>query len=137
MDLIGTGILNWPREERVFDRYGVVALWPYDDERRNEPLPFTYEPFEGLKGQLIAKVLEPRKSEHIGDIFRGFLPETPEIGEEIILGEGTVFYMQEDDRTYIGLKPDDGRKKDWLDPKKLYRAHAQYVELYFKSIPAS
>ncbi len=42
--------------------------------------------------------------------------------------------MQEDDRTYIGLKPGDGRKTDWLDPKKLYRAHAQYVELYFKEI---
>ena len=77
-------------------------------------------------------MLEARKSEHVGDLFRGFFPETPEVGEEIILGEGSVFYMQEDDRIYIGLKPNDGRKKDWLDPKKLYRAHAQYVELYFK-----
>ncbi len=77
-------------------------------------------------------MLEARKSEHIGDLFRGFFPETPEVGEEIILGEGSVFYMQEDDRIYIGLKPNDGREKDWLDPKKLYRAHAQYVELYFK-----
>ncbi len=131
MKLIGTGILNWPRDERVFDRYGLVGLWPRDNEH-GDPLPMDVVPLDGFKGQLIAKVLESRKSTHIGDYVRGIFPETPEVGEEIILGEGTVFYEVVEDRTFIGLKPDDGRKTDWLDPKKLYRAHQQYVEIYFK-----
>lgn len=133
MELIGTGILNWPREERVFDRYGVVALWPRGNED-GTPLPMDIVPLEGIRGYLIAKVLEVRQSHHIGDLFRGFFPTTPEFGEEIVLGEGVVFYEVHDDRTFIGLKPEDGRKKDWLDPKKLYRAHQQYVELHFKEM---
>jgi len=132
MNLIGTGILNWPRKERVYDRYGLVALWPRDDEM-GAPLPMDIHPLDGVRGQLIAKVLEARGSTHIGDIFRGFLPETPEVGEEIVLGEGVVFYeAHEEGQIFIGLKPEDGRTKDWMDPKKLYRAHAQYVALYFK-----
>ncbi len=132
MNLIGTGILNWPRHERVYDRYGVVALWPRDDEH-GDPLSMDVVPLEGIRGQLIAKVLEARKSSHIGDLFREIYPVTPEVGEEIVLGEGIVFYdVNSDGRTFIGLKPEDGRTNDWLDPKKLYRAHAQYVELYFK-----
>lgn len=91
-------------------------------------------PLDGVTGQLIAKVLKVRESKHIGDLFRGFFPTTPEVGEEIILGEGDVFYEVVEGEVHIGLRPRDGRKKDWLDPKKLYRAHAQYVELYFKGM---
>ena len=131
MNLIGTGILNWPRQERVFDRYGLVGLWPRDNDH-GESLPMDIVPLDGFRGQLIALVLEARKSTHIGDLFRGFFPETPEVGEEIILGEGVVFYEMTEGKVLIGLKPEDGRKADWLNPKKLYRAHSQYVELYFK-----
>ena len=131
MKLIGTGILSWPRYERIGDRYGLVGLFPRDNEDE-DALPMDIVPLDGFKGQLIAKVLEARKSKHIGDFFRGFFPTTPEVGEEIILGEGTVFYEAVDDEIFIGLKPEDGRKTDWLDPEKLYRAHQQYVELYFK-----
>ena len=134
MNLIGTGILNWPRKERVNDRYGIVALWPRDDEY-GTPIPMDINPLEGMRGELIAKVLEARQSTHIGDLFREIYPVTPEVGEEIVLGEGVVFYeLHEDGQVFIGLKPDDGRKEDWLDPKMLYRAHAQYVELYFKTV---
>ncbi len=129
--LIGTGVLNWPRGERVSDRYGVVALWPLDDEY-GQPLPMDVTPLDGVKGQLIAKVLIARESKHIGDLFRGFFPTTPEVGEEIVLGEGDVFYEVVEDHIHIGLRPRDGRKSDWLNPEKLYRAHAQYVELYFQ-----
>ncbi len=133
LNLIGTGILNWPTTERVNDRYGIVALWPQDDPYGQAPLPMAPKPLDGVRGQLIAKVLETRESTHIGDLFRKIYPVTPEVGEEIVLGEGVVFYqMEADGRTYIGLKPEDGRSNDWMDPKKLYRAHAQYVELYFK-----
>jgi len=132
MNLIGTGILNWPRKERVSDRYGLVAVWPRGDEL-GKPLPMDIHPLDGVRGQLIAKVLEAKESTHIGDLFREIYPEMPEVGEEIVLGEGIVFYeAHEDGRIFIGLMPEDGRTNDWLDPKKLYRAHAQYVELYFK-----
>jgi len=132
LNLIGTGILNWPRKERVHDRYGLVALWPRDDEM-GAPIPMDIHPLDGVRGQLIAKVLEAKESTHIGDLFREIYPVTPEVGEEIVLGEGVVFYeAHEDGEVFIGLKPDDGRANDWLDPKMLYRAHAQYVELYFK-----
>lgn len=128
MILIGTGILNWPREERVHDRYGVVALYSEEDEL----LPMEVKPLK-VRGQLIATVLEARQSRHIGDLFREIYPVTPEVGEEIVLGEGVVFYeTHPDGRTFIGLRPEDGRRTDWLDPEKLYRAHQQYVELYFK-----
>lgn len=32
----------------------------------------------------------------------------------------------------VGLKPEDGRKTDWLNPHNLYRAHEQTVRLYFE-----
>jgi len=79
-------------------------------------------------GTLIAIVKETRPSGHVGDFFRGLQPSTPKIGERIELGTGTIFY---DDHETIGLRPDDGRDRDWLDPRKLYRLHDQTVELYF------
>ena len=61
LNLIGTGILNWPRKERVHDRYGLVAVWPRDDEL-GAPLPMDIHPLDGVRGQLIVKVLEARAS---------------------------------------------------------------------------
>jgi len=74
MNLIGTGILNWPSTERVSDRYGIVALWPRDDAYGEAPLPMDIHPLDGFRGQLIAKVLEARKSTHVGDLFREIYP---------------------------------------------------------------
>ena len=34
----------------------------------------------------------------------------------------------------IGLKPEDGRTKDWLNPQAFYRLHLSKVKLYFEEI---
>lgn len=126
---LGVGILNWPRGERISDRYGCVTLAEdvegdkYVDLVRLKP---------GLKGKLEAHVLETRQSWHIGDWARGVFPETPEVGEVILLGEGLLFYDLVDGIVHVGLKPEDERKHDWLNIKKLYRAHEQTVELFFE-----
>jgi len=128
--LMGKGILNWPTGERIFDRYGLVGLWSETALSIKDLLSFDIEPVEGIKGKLVVKVIEPRRSQHIGDFFHGFSPTTPDVGEEIILGEGSVFY----ENGFVGLEPDEGRRTFWLKPKKLYRAHQQLVELYFEKL---
>ncbi len=132
--VLGEGVLTWPRYERVGDRYGVVNLMTAPVENLND-FSFTPDyvtlggdPFAGSDGKLVATVLETRQSGHIGDIFRGFYPETPEVGEVIELGEGKLFF--DDDET-VGLEPNDGREADWLDPLALYRCHEQTVRLEF------
>ncbi len=86
----------------------------------------------GRRGELVAEVLETRESTHIGDWARGLGPETPEVGERLVLGQGTAFVeVAFDDADSIGLRPDDGRDEDWLDPGMLYRAHEQTVKLIF------
>ncbi|MFH0892455.1 MAG: hypothetical protein V1867_06785 [Candidatus Falkowbacteria bacterium] len=122
--LLGTGILNWDRGERVSDRYGTVKLFAFLGQE--DTCAFNTE-LQGQNGQLVAKVLKTRHSDHIGDLFRGVFPETPEVGEEIVLGRGELFF----ERDAVGLRPDDGRESLWLDIRKLYRAHLQTVELFF------
>ena len=75
-----------------------------------------------------------RESNHIGDLFHGFMPKTPEIGEVIELGEGNVFYDIDEFGENIGLKPSDNRKTFWLNPKMLYRCHSQTVDVYFRKV---
>jgi hypothetical protein len=131
---LGTGRLSWPRFERIGDRYGTVMLMA-DGDSFTEPSRYIW-PSNGPVGQrgtLVAEVLETRDSTHIGDLFRGFFPETPEVGERIVLGEGTFFTEETDfGALLLGLRPDDGRDSDWLDPPKLYRAHEQTVRLTFE-----
>lgn len=121
--------MEWNGSERRSDRYGAVSLWN-DKGGKN----FTRE-LEGKYGKLIAKVLKTRKSDHLGDFARGIFPTTPTKGEMITLGEGTLFFEAQGDVDTVGLKPKDGRKSDWLDPKALYRVHQQTVKLYFEEIP--
>lgn len=131
---LGTGRLSWPRFERVGDRYGTVMLMA-DGDSFTEPSRYVRPNNApvGQRGTLVAEVLEARESTHIGDLFRGFFPETPEVGERIILGEGTFFTEETDfGALLLGLRPDDGRDSDWLDPPKLYRAHEQTVRLTFE-----
>ena len=121
--LLGVGRLNWNRGERITDRYGAINLWR--DEDNTIALP---KKFEGQIGQLIAVVKETRQSTHIGDLFRGLFPITPKVGETFVLGEGAYFTNGDT----VGLRPDDRRNTDWLDPEILYKLHAQTVELYFQ-----
>jgi hypothetical protein len=132
--VLGEGILTWPRGERVSDRYGLVMLMK-DGDSWTSPTGYIGldRSIDGARGTLTAEVLETRQSTHIGDLFRGLFPVTPEVGERITLGTGTVFFDRGDDHEdEIGLRPDDGRDSDWLDPKALYRAHEQTVRLTFE-----
>lgn len=124
--LVGTGILNWPKSERVCDRYGFVMLLNSD----GKSIPIGYG-LEGQRGTLRAVVTETRDSYHVGDAFRGLIPSRPDVGDVMELGTGTVVYSRE--FMAIGLKPDDGREDDWLDPKVLYRLHHQTVNLFFEA----
>ena len=133
---IGRGVLNWPRVERIGDRYGAVVLLeePLGDPIANfdkviPPVELKQPPDGELRGWLVAVVEETRQSGHLGDVFDGVRPKTPEVGEEILLGSGTLFF----EGPTVGLSPDDGRKTRWLDIRKLYRAHDQTVALYFVS----
>ena len=131
--LIGSGVLNWPSDERVGDRYGCVLLFTTpDSENQANFTPAVFgEAMAGRKGSLLAIPIETRKSYHIGDFCNGFAPTVPEVGEEITLGSGTIFCETRNGYDYVGLSPDDGRETFWLDPKALYRVHHQTVDLYF------
>jgi hypothetical protein len=130
---LGVGVLTWARGERVSDHYGSVYLMPEGHNsmvQDDSHIPLVHP--EGGQGRLIAEVIKTRKSTHIGDFFRGFSPETPEVGDRLILGEGTLFFDTEDWGDQVGLTPDDDRETDWLDPSVLYKAHEQTVRLLFE-----
>lgn len=140
--LLGQGELSWRGSERRSDRYGTVGLFTQTDrtfmgnESYGDELKYVLvQKFEEQTGTLVAEVVETRQSLHIGDIFRGIFPSVPEVGERITLGTGEFFVEREDARVYVGLKPEDGRDSDWLDPKALYRCHQQTVQLWFEVRP--
>jgi hypothetical protein len=132
--VVGEGRLTWAGSERRSDRYGAVVLMHDGDSLiRSSGYVQPDRSLAGRRGSLVAEVLEVRGSTHIGDLFRGLSPSIPEVGERITLGAGTAFVEKAwDDVEAIGLRPDDGRGEDWLDPKALYRAHEQTVRLIFE-----
>ncbi len=106
--LLSKGNLTWNADERRTDRYGSVRL-------NNDNKPVLVEPkcdeLEGKLGRLIAVVIEPVKSPHMGDLFRGFKPSTPEIGEEVSFGEGELFIE------HYGQAPHEKGEHEILDDK--------------------
>ena len=128
--VLGTGVLNWSKGERQTDRYGTVKLFVSPDQR-DDNLVNLLRNVEGQSGRLIAYVRESRDSYHVGDLHRGIGPVRPRVGERIVLGEGTLFF-EPSDVGAVGLRPSDGRDTDWLDPRALYRAHHQTVDLIFQ-----
>src|SRR5690606_29829454 len=95
--LIGTGRLSWAPHERRSDRYGTVLLM-VDGDSWTEPKAYVDldQAHVGQHGALAAEVVETRDSTHIGDVFRNMYPETPEVGDVIVLGAGTVFFESTD-----------------------------------------
>jgi hypothetical protein len=136
--LLGTGALTWDKGERVGDRYGIIYLHTMNSRGEHiSAMSFDTElatklATESVRGKLIAVVKEARDSTHIGDLFRGVSPETPEVGETIELSEVGTFVMED---TYegkgVGIEPDHGGNAAWMDVTALYRAHEQTVELIF------
>jgi hypothetical protein len=125
MEEIGTGVLDWDRKERISDRYGSVMLLDRPQSYQ-KPLGLCLSN-EGKHGRLLAMVREIRESAHIGDLFHGVYPSKPDVGDIILLGEGTLFFSA--DR--VGLLPDDNRSSLRLDIYGLYRVHNQTVTLFF------
>lgn len=135
---LGAGILTWSPSERRTDRYGTVWLMNdgHTSESEGDPDNLLDEAAintaASRTGRLVAKVVESRQSTHIGDLFHGFFPSIPDRGEIIELGEGVAFVEVDSYAgNMIGLKPEDDRAGFWLDPRALYRAHEQLVELRF------
>lgn len=126
---LGEGVLNWSRGERIGDRYGAIHL---SSTPGGEDYATWQDAPAGTRGTLVAHVLQTRQSSHTGDLFRGIGPSTPEAGEEITLGTGTLFTEMDDGVPRIGVEPDDGRETDWMDPAALYRCHSQTVRLEFR-----
>jgi hypothetical protein len=130
---IGAGELGWGNMERVGDRYGMVGLfergefWGKATWKRIAPITTQ----EGFKGRLVAVVTNTRDSHHIGDMARGIYPSTPDVGDVVELGHGTLAFEDQGDGYSTGLYPDDGRSTDWLNPHSLYRVVHQDVELRF------
>lgn len=129
----GRGVVSWNSTERRTDRYGGFALDEagYGKDATYQDAKWDENPmaFEGHKCRITATVLVNRESEHIGDIFRGLFPETPDVGEVIDLGTGTLRTENWGYALGVLLVPDDGRANDWMDPVKLYRLHDQSVEV--------
>lgn len=135
--LLGTGRLTWRRAERMSDRYGFVYLLQRGDSLSAEneaPRAALVLPPEsvGARGRLIAEVIETRTSTHLGDFFHGVYPETPTVGERIVLGEGTLGWLYENGVDQVGILPDDKRDTLRMDIRALYRAHEQTVRLVFE-----
>jgi len=179
--LLATGYFTWDAVERRSDRYGSVRL--NDDKDKDVLLDPALDVLEGKQGRLVAEVLIPVRSPHMGDLARGFKPSTPDKGEVVVLGEGSLFiehrgraiheraeHERQDEKMFqaleqmfaqmagsnvrisrsgraderaepepevydvVGLKPDDGRERDWLDPRAFYRLHLSKINLYFEEV---
>lgn len=128
--VLGEGVLNWPRSERVSDRYGCVNLEISLDSGRY--VQWNDAPI-GRVGTIMAEITEARRSRHVGDFFRGLFPSIPGVGEIFALGAGRLFADDSSGTPSIGLMPDDGRAEDWLNPAALYACHEQTVRLIFEA----
>lgn len=70
---LGRGELNWNGVERRDDRYGTVRLFECDEPFGSMPLH--NQQLHGEFGRLVAVVVDPRQSPHIGDMSRSRRPK--------------------------------------------------------------
>lgn len=130
--VLGVGQLNWPRRERVSDRYGVVGL--YNDAHWQAGCKahmLRVSTLAGRVGTLRAVVLETREADHIGDLTHGWHPGGAQVGDVIELGTGKLITAFYEGGHYVGIEPLDGRTTQWLDGPALYKCHSQTVRLEF------
>lgn len=129
--IVGDGVLTWPAEERRSDRYGFVMLLPsYEAPEPKTLIPICIAP---TPGTLWVEVTETRHSDHVGDLFRGIAPRTPQVGDWIKLGTGKLMYgLCGKTLQVVGLVPEPMRTADWMSPRALYDATHQTVILHFE-----
>lgn len=141
MELFGAGIVTWDSEERKSKRYGHFYL-SNKDYKEKETFPNWLDTenlvaLDGSKVTIYCKVLESRKSGHIGDLFLSYggnfvRPKQPQVNDLINVGTGYLHLETAKEGLVFGLKPDDGREQLWIDPLKLYEIHDQTVELWIE-----
>jgi len=135
------GVFTWSGSERRSDRYGSFNLLaePFEGAEVTE---VTYDrelakKLEDKRVRILVRVLATRKSKHIGDLFLGIKPSTPEVGEEVDLGVG-IFHTEpcEYDSKVLStfLVPGEPPSRDtfWFNPRKLYRLHDQTVDVFIE-----
>lgn len=146
-NVIGVGLLDWPRKERITGRYGTIALYAPDHENKPIDLPSAYD---GRHGVLIARIagesIRPTTRTHAVELGIASEEELPRLGTDYLLGQGTLFREALDPaevgegKYAIGLHPDDGCQSDeeqelynapWLNDDYLHCLHQQIVELSF------
>jgi hypothetical protein len=142
--LIGIGIFTWNKKERVSNRYGsfFLSFESYEGEKTKLDLDSfgilnldLIKDLTNKKVKVTCKVVETRKSSHIGDLFLKIFPTTPELNELVEFDGILNSEIDQDmDSLCFILKPEDNRKELWIDPKKLYRLHDQTVEVYMEKI---
>lgn len=135
--MVGYGIFCWGGEERRSNRYGSFTLTDSDYNNTTTVTPKVNIPDEllGKRVRVVCKVVESRKSGHIGDLFLNIFPSQPEVSEEIELGIGFLHATVCDwspEHLTIYLIPEDGRKMLWIDPRILYRLHDQTVKVFME-----
>lgn len=137
MPKINMGVFMWHAEERRSSRYGgfYLCCQPYNSNPVLEFIQCDEEGLQALRGHKVhikAKVIDNRKSGHIGDLSLEIRPSKPEVGEVVDLGVGILELGRPLEPGYspvFFLKPGDGRRAFWLDPHKFYRLHDQTVEV--------
>jgi hypothetical protein len=133
---VAFGIFTWNSPERRTNRYGAIYMADSDFGDTSKITPtMDMERLFALQGKMVklsCLVVETRQSSHLCDDFLKILPTTPEVGETIELGVGPL-YIESDQwspsKFVVGIKPSDGRRKFWIDPRRLYRLHDQTVKL--------
>jgi hypothetical protein len=124
--ILGEGVLNWQREERICNRYGAVHL----ETRAGSD---TFAAFRnipaGQPGVLVARILENGEP---GFMAVGRELPLPEPGTVVMLGMGVLFRESPDGIPSVGVEPQDGRRENWMDPDTLAVVHQQVVRLEFR-----
>lgn len=123
---IGEGVVGWAANEDIEGRYGCIFLYPTPES--NEPIVLAQR--KGAHGRLIAIVKANSESCFKEDKIRRVISRMPEVGEEIVLGEGMLFF----ESGAVGLYPRDARRNMWLDKNALLEVFQQTIELQFEEI---
>lgn len=138
--ILATGIFSWDGQERRSNRYGSFFLETQNcEETATATQHYDLNALHALAGKRVScwcRIVEARKSGHIGDMFLGVFPRMPQAGEEILVGVGVLGVVPNWDGSLahpaLVLAPEDGRDELWIDPRVLYRLHDQTVELYME-----
>lgn len=132
---VGFGIFMWSGTERQTDRYGGIYLSDsnFDNTATVEARLALLDHLIGKRVKVWCRVVETRKSGHMGDKFLQIVPTQPRKDAVIDVGVGILSVEPLDYKAAtpaIVLRPNDGRRKFWIDPRNLFRLHDQTVELF-------